>query len=152
MYLLIAFMKVRRIHTQTKMGLHTNHNITRHVIMGGESYYFKTTREKNQTAHWRKILIPGHMSCSLTEKNNKTFRHFDKWYIQMKKVEALKTQNTIRTSSFESVLLQELEVWCISQNRWHHGKRKLCRSIEVKSEYISQKVKAWVQMDLPDGQ
>ena len=31
------------------------------------------------------------------------------------------------------------------QNRWHHEAGKLCGYIEVK-------VKAWLQMDLPNGQ
>jgi hypothetical protein len=42
--------------------------------------------------------------------------------------------------------------WWTSQNRWHHEDGKLCGYIEVTSQDISQKVKAWSQMGLPNGQ
>ena len=42
--------------------------------------------------------------------------------------------------------------WCTSQNRWHHEAGKLCGYIEATSQDISQEVKAWSQMGLPNGQ
>ena len=42
--------------------------------------------------------------------------------------------------------------WCTSQNRWHHEVGKLCWYIEATSQDISQEVKAWLQMGLPNGQ
>ena len=42
--------------------------------------------------------------------------------------------------------------WCTSQNRWHHEVGKLCGYIEATSQDISQEVKAWLQMGLPNGQ
>ena len=42
--------------------------------------------------------------------------------------------------------------WCTSQNRWHHEDRRLCGYIEATSQDISQEVKAWSQMGLPNGQ
>jgi hypothetical protein len=44
------------------------------------------------------------------------------------------------------------DLWCTSQNRWHHEVGKLCGYIEATSEDISQGVKAWLQMGLPNGQ
>ena len=41
---------------------------------------------------------------------------------------------------------------CTSQNRWHHEVGKLCGFIEATSQDISQEVKAWSQMGLPNGQ
>ena len=41
--------------------------------------------------------------------------------------------------------------WCTSQNRWHHESGKLCGYIEATSQDISQGVKAWSQMGLPNG-
>ncbi|CDQ80246.1 unnamed protein product [Oncorhynchus mykiss] len=42
--------------------------------------------------------------------------------------------------------------WCTSQNRWHHEGGKLRGYIEATSQDISQEVKAWSQMGLPNGQ
>ena len=42
--------------------------------------------------------------------------------------------------------------WWNWQNRWHHEERTSCRNIEVTSQDISQEVKAWGQMGLPNGQ
>ena len=42
--------------------------------------------------------------------------------------------------------------WCISQNRWLHEGGKWCGYIEATSQDISQEVKAWSQMGLPNGQ
>ena len=42
--------------------------------------------------------------------------------------------------------------WCTSQNRWHHEAGKLSGYIEATSQDISQDVKAWSQMGLPNGQ
>ena len=42
--------------------------------------------------------------------------------------------------------------WCTSQNRWHHKVGKLCEYIEATSQDISQEVKAWLQMGLPNRQ
>ncbi|CDQ60164.1 unnamed protein product [Oncorhynchus mykiss] len=42
--------------------------------------------------------------------------------------------------------------WCTSQNRWHHEAGQLCGYIEATSQDISQEVKAWSQMGLPNGQ
>lgn len=42
--------------------------------------------------------------------------------------------------------------WCTSQNRWHHELRTLCGNVEATSQDISQEVKAWAQMGLPNGQ
>ena len=42
--------------------------------------------------------------------------------------------------------------WCTSQNREHHGVGKLCGYIEATSQDISQEVKGWLQMGLPNGQ
>ena len=42
--------------------------------------------------------------------------------------------------------------WCTSQNRWHHEVGKLCGYIEATSQDISQEVKVWLQMGLPNGQ
>jgi hypothetical protein len=42
--------------------------------------------------------------------------------------------------------------WCTSQDRWHHVGGKLCEYIEATSQDISQEVKAWSQMSLPNGQ
>ena len=42
--------------------------------------------------------------------------------------------------------------WCTSQNRWHHEERKLCGYIEATSQDVSQEVKAWPQMGLPNEQ
>jgi hypothetical protein len=39
-----------------------------------------------------------------------------------------------------------------SQNRWHHAEGKSCGYIEATSQDISQEVKAWSQMGLPNGQ
>ena len=41
--------------------------------------------------------------------------------------------------------------WCTSQNRCHHEDGKLCGYIEATSQDISQEVKAWSQMGLPNG-
>ena len=41
--------------------------------------------------------------------------------------------------------------WCTSQNRWQHEAGKLCGHIEATSQDISQEVKAWLQMNLPNG-
>ena len=41
---------------------------------------------------------------------------------------------------------------CTSQNRWLHEDGKLCGYIEATSQDISQEVKAWSQMGLPNGQ
>jgi hypothetical protein len=38
------------------------------------------------------------------------------------------------------------------QNRWHYEEGKLYGYIEARSEDISQEVKAWSQMGLPNGQ
>jgi hypothetical protein len=42
--------------------------------------------------------------------------------------------------------------WCTSQSRWHHEEGQLCGYIEATSQDISQEVKAWSQMGLPNGQ
>ena len=42
--------------------------------------------------------------------------------------------------------------WCTSQNRWHHEEGQLGGYIEATSQDISQEVKAWSQMGLPNGQ
>jgi hypothetical protein len=42
--------------------------------------------------------------------------------------------------------------WCTSQNIWHHEAGKLCGYIEATSQDISQEVKAWLYMGLPNGQ
>ena len=42
--------------------------------------------------------------------------------------------------------------WCTSQNRWHHEAGKLCGYIEATFQDISEDVKAWSQMGLPNGQ
>jgi hypothetical protein len=42
--------------------------------------------------------------------------------------------------------------WCNSQNRWHHEVGQLCAYIEVTSQDISQEVKAWSEIGLPNGQ
>ena len=42
--------------------------------------------------------------------------------------------------------------WCTSQNRWQQEEGKLCGYIEATSQDISQEVKAWSQMGLPNGQ
>jgi hypothetical protein len=41
--------------------------------------------------------------------------------------------------------------WCTSQNRWHHEVGKLRGYIEATSQDISQEVKAWLQLGLPNG-
>ena len=41
--------------------------------------------------------------------------------------------------------------WCTSQNRMHHEAGKVCGYIEATSQDISQEVKAWSQMGLPNG-
>ena len=38
------------------------------------------------------------------------------------------------------------------QNRLHHEERTLCGNTEANSQDISQEVKAWAQMSLPNGQ
>jgi hypothetical protein len=42
--------------------------------------------------------------------------------------------------------------WCTSQKKTHHEEGKLCGYIEAPSQDISQEVKAWSQMGLPNGQ
>ena len=42
--------------------------------------------------------------------------------------------------------------WCTSQNGWHHEDGKLCGYILATSQDISQEVKSWLQMGLPNGQ
>jgi hypothetical protein len=42
--------------------------------------------------------------------------------------------------------------WCTSQNRWIHEEGTFCEYIEATSQDISQEVKAWSQMGLPNGQ
>jgi hypothetical protein len=42
--------------------------------------------------------------------------------------------------------------WSTSQNRLHHEDGKFCGHIEATSQDISQEVKSWLQMCLPNGQ
>jgi hypothetical protein len=42
--------------------------------------------------------------------------------------------------------------WCTSQNRCHHEVGQLRGCIEATLQDISQEVKAWLQMGLPNGQ
>ena len=101
-----------------------------------------------------KIVLFGEMSTGLM----KLFGHNDYRYVWRKKGEASKPKNTIPTMMhglWQHHVVEGLccrRDWCTSQNRWHHEAEKLCGYIEATSQDISQEVKAWLQMGLPNGQ
>ena len=57
-----------------------------------------------------------------------------------------------REARGDSIMLWGCFAAGTSQNRWHNEVGKLSGYIEATSQDISQEVKAWSQMGLPNGQ
>uniref|UniRef100_A0AAZ3PS76 Transposase Tc1-like domain-containing protein n=1 Tax=Oncorhynchus tshawytscha TaxID=74940 RepID=A0AAZ3PS76_ONCTS len=112
--------------------------------------WFATAHGDKDDTFWRNVLWSD-------EKKIELFGHHDHCYVWKKKGEACKPKNTIPTEArgwqhhVVGVLCCRRD-WCTSQNRWHHEGVKLCGYIEATSQDISQEVKAWSQMGLPNGQ
>lgn len=102
-----------------------------------------------------KILLFGEISSSLMKQNLNCLAIMAS-YLLRKKDEACKLRNTIPNmkhgdGSMMGVLCSRRD-WSTSQNRCHHEEGKLRGYIETTSQDISNKVKVWSQMGLPNGQ
>ena len=119
--------------------------------------HHKKARLRFATAHgdedgtfWRNVLWSDETKIELLGRND----HRCVW---REKGEACQPKNTIPTmkhgvaASCCGVLCCRRD-WCTSQNRWHHEGGKLCGYMEKTSQDISQEVKVWSQMGLPNGQ
>jgi hypothetical protein len=107
---------------------------------------FATAHGDKDRTFWRNVLWSDETKIEL-------FGHNDHRYIWRKKGEACKPKNTIPTVKHGGGRFMFVGVLCwSSQNRWHHEVGKLCGYIEATSQDISQELKAWSQMGLPNGQ
>ncbi|CDQ96990.1 unnamed protein product [Oncorhynchus mykiss] len=106
---------------------------------------FATAHGDKDRTFWRNILWSDETKIEL-------FGHNDHRYVWRKKGEACKTKNTISTVKHGGGSIMLWGDWCTSQNRLHHEDGKLFGHIEATSQDISQEVKAWSQMGLPNGQ
>ncbi|CDQ62296.1 unnamed protein product [Oncorhynchus mykiss] len=105
---------------------------------------FATAHGDKDCTFWRNVLWSDETEIEL-------FVHNDHCYVWRKKGDACKPKNTIPSVKHGGVLCCRRD-WCASQNRWHHVDGKLRGYIEATSQDISQEVKAWSQMGLPNGQ
>ena len=102
----------------------------------------------------------GEMSSGLMKRSDETkielFGHNDHRYVSRKRggLQAEEHHPNREARGWQHHVVGVLccrRDWCTSQNRWQHEDRTFGGYTEATSEDISQEIKAWLQMGLPNG-